>query len=160
MVKLKDFSDKHLQIIIEKIISEDISKEWLRDFLLRKKLKVGHHSRDLSLSEFFDVYIWDNLTEEQQKKIIESLNLIIEEDLFLGKQPGMNYWSHLLDFAILHEKKSPGKINVRPFIIWKKNGYPNLRNHLETAYLTKPRPERINELTNELNTKIENAFMK
>ena len=82
MVKLNEFLDKGKKELVEKLISEDIDINWLRDVLLQKKFKASHHSRELGLTEFFEIYIWDNLSEEQQRKVIESLNLIIEEDLF------------------------------------------------------------------------------
>ena len=151
MVKLNEFLDKGKKELVIKLISEDVTKEWVRNVLLQKKFRVSHHSRDLSLAEFFDRYIWDNLTEEQQKKIVESLNLIIEEDLFLEKEPDYGYWSDLLDFAILLDQKYPRKISSKPFLIWKEKNYPNLLNSSERVH-----PEFIKKL----NTKIESAFLK
>src|SRR3990167_4826409 len=131
MVKMKDFGDKGLQIVIEKLISEDVSKKWLKDILLQKTFHASHHSRDLSLAEFFDRYIWDNLTEEQQKEVVESLNLIIEEDLLTNKLHMHNYSFHLLDFAIMLNSKLPGKINSEPFLLWKEKDYPNLTQPID-----------------------------
>lgn len=151
MVKLKDFSDKHLKTAIEALLSRGVSKEWLRDFLLQKEFKVSHHSRDLSLAEFFEIFIWDNLTDEQQNKVVEALNLVIEEDLFLPTQPNYGYWSDLLDFAIFINQRFPQKINSKPFIIWKDKNYPNLINSSEQVHL---------DFIKKLDQKIESAFGK
>lgn len=157
MVKLDQFLDKKKKELVTKLIKEEINIQWVRDLLLGKK-GIGPSGGQSSntLVDNFGIYVWDNLSEEQQNKVIESLNLIIEEDLFLPKQPAMGYWSDLLDFAILLEKKLPGKVNSKPFIIWKERNYPNLRNYVEMEYSTKLRPERVKEL----DQIIENAFLK
>lgn len=157
MAKIEEFSDVRDKELVRKLIKENIDKQWLRELILGKK-GIGPSGGQSSntLVDNFEIYVWDNLSEEQKNKVIESLNLIIEEDLFLEKQPEMNYWSHLLDFAVLLEKKLPGKVNSKPFLIWKERSYPNLRNYVEIEYSTKLRPERIKEL----DQIIESAFRK
>lgn len=149
MVKLEDFGDKGLQIVIEKLISEDISKEWLKDVLLQKKFSVSHHSRDLCLAKFFDRFIWDNLAEEQQNKVVEALNLIIEEDLYKPVEFG-SYYQDLIDMACMIEKKIPSSMNSNLILKWKNEGFPNL---------AKPK-NYSSSLQAEFTQKIENTFRK
>jgi len=89
------------------------------------------------------------LADEQQKEVVEAFNLIIEEDLFTEKVSEDNHCFHLLNIAILLNNKFPGKINIKPFIIWKEKDYPNLSQPIDhNHYVIK-----------NLDQKIENAFL-
>lgn len=150
MVKLNDIEDVGKAEIVRELIKEEITKQWLKNILLGNRFRASHHSRDTSESEFFVRYVWDNLTPEQQKKVIEAVNQLIEEDILIEKQPDGNYCFHLLDLAIILEKKVPGKINSKPFLIWKEKDYFNL-----------PQPIDHNHyVIKNLDEKIENAFEK
>ena len=151
MAKINELYDVRLKELVKKLISEKITKEWVKDLLLQKKFAASHYGREWDLTELFDVCIWDNLTKEQQNNVVEYFNLIIEDDLFLESEPVINYWHYLLDFAILLNKKFPGKINSKPFIIWKERNYPNLNNPSDKTH-----PDFIKRI----NEKIERTFGK
>lgn len=149
MVKLDQFLDKRKKELVGKLIKEKIDKQWLRELILGKK-GIGESTGQgcNSLADNFMIYVWDNLTEEQQNKVVESLNLIIEEDLFKERAWEDNYCFHLLDFAIVMHKKLPGKINTNPFILWKEQNFPNLS----------PPDDPNRPLARRLREQIDNAF--
>ncbi len=126
MVRLDKLLNAAVIDIVKKVIDEPINKTWLKDILLGKKYHASHYFRETSEAEFFEICIWDNLTKEQQDKVIESINLLIEEDILIEKQPGGNYCFYLLDLAIILENKLPGKINSKPFMIWKEGNFSNI----------------------------------
>ena len=134
MVKLEKIQDKKISTFINKKIKESITKFWLRDILLQKEFNVHHHL-DSDVSEFFERFIWDNLTEEQRKQTIEAINILIEEDILIEKQPFGNYCFDLLDLAVRLEKDMPGKINSKPFLMWKEKNFFNLSE-----------PEKVHQL--------------
>ncbi len=148
MTKLEDILDLRIVALVNTLISESITKEWLKDILQGKKFKASRFDRDWSESYFFIDCVWDNLSDEQKSKVIESLNMLIEEDILINKQPFGNYCFDLLDLAILLEKKIPKRINSKPFIIWMEKDFYNL-----------PNPEnRHSPLREELRKKINYAF--
>lgn len=151
MAKIHELHDVRLMELVKKLVSEKITKEWVRDLLLQKKFPASHYGREWDLESLFEICIWDNLSQGQQEKVVEALNLIVEDDLFLKKQPQYGYWSDLLDFAIMLEQKLPGKINSKPFLIWKEQNYPNLYSG----------PDKVHsDFIKKLNKKIESAFSK
>ena len=150
MVELEKIEDKEIAAFINKKIKERIDKFWLKDILIQKEFHVHHHLRETDISGFVERFIWDNLTEEQKEKVIQAINLLIEEDILIDKQPFGNYCFDLLDLAVRLENKMPGKINSKPFLIWKEKNFFNL-----------PNPEKTDSpLRIELTEKIKRAFGK
>lgn len=149
-MKLSDMYPIDRDLVV-KLIKEEINIDWMRDMIKGKKgiHGVGGHG-DLSRAEHFIHLLWDNLTEEQRNKVIESLNLIVEEDLFKERVWEDNYCFHLLDFIILMHKKLPDKINTKPFVIWKEKNFPNLS----------PPDDPDRPLAKRLREQIENTFLK
>lgn len=150
MVKLNQMESIINKELVEKLIKQEISKQWLKDILQQKQFKLCHYTGELSLVEFFNNYIWDNLANKQKVKAIAALNLLIEEDILIDKQPDGNYCFDLLDLAVSLEKLTQGSINSKPFLIWKKRNYFNL-----------PQPIDHNHyVIKNLDQKIESAFLK
>ena len=150
MTKLEKIEDIRIVDLVSNLIKEKITKFWLKDILLGKRFHSSHFFGDCNEAEFFDLLIWDNLSKEQQKRVIESINLLIEEDVLIDKQPSGNYCFYLLDLATVLEKKIPACINSKPFLIWKEKNFFNL-----------PAPEKVDSpLRKELTQKIEYAFGK
>ena len=144
MVRLENMQSVANKELVEKLVKENISKEWLKDILQQKKFSLCHYTGELSLAEFFDNYIWDNLTEEQKEKVIQAINLLIEEDILIENQPDGNYCFDLLDLAVRLENKMPGKINSKPFLIWKEKDYFNLSKPIDHShYVIKNLDEKI-----------------
>ena len=151
MAKIENFSDVRDKQLVRGLIKEKIDKQWLRELILGKK-GIGESTGQgcNSLADNFMIYVWDNLTSEQQNKVVESLNLIIEEDLLTNTLHINNYSFHLLDFAILLNRKLPGKINSKPFILWKEKNYPNFSQPIDHNH----------PVIRDLDQKIESAFGK
>ena len=119
MVKLNEIGDVRKAELVKELVKEQINKNWLKEIILGKRFRASHLSRELTEVIFFERYIWDNLTEEQRKQTLEVINILIEKDILVEKQPDGNYCFDLLDLAVRLGKKSPGSINSRPFLIWK-----------------------------------------
>ena len=144
MTKLEKIENKKIVALVNNLIKERITKTWLKDILLGKRFQASHFFGDCSEAEFFDICIWDNLSNEQQNKAIESLNLLIEEDLFADKAYEGNYCFYLLELAISLEQYLPGKINTKPFLIWKEKNYPNLSQPIDhNHYVIKNLDQKI-----------------
>lgn len=149
MAKIDQFYNAKMKELVRKLVTESVSKEWLKDILLQKKFVASHYGREWDLVSFFDKCIWDNLTEEQQKKVVEALNLIIEEDLYKPVKFG-SYYQDLIDIACMIEKKIPGSVNSSLLLKWKNEGFPNL---------AKPK-NYSSSLQAEFTQKIESTFLK
>lgn len=136
--------------LVVKLIREKIDLDWMRDMIKGKKgiHGVGGHG-DMSRAEHFMHLLWDNLTEEQQQKVIEALNLIIEEDLYKPVVFG-SYYQDLIGMVCMIEKKIAGSMNSSLILKWKNEGFPNL---------AKPK-NYSSSLQAEFIQKIENAFLK
>lgn len=148
MVKLKEIKNIRVLNLVNILISEKISKQWIKSILRGEKFNVSDLGGGWSEIEIFTECVWDNLSDEQRMKTIESLNMLIEEDILIDKQPFGNYCFDLLELAILLEKRLPGKINSKPFIIWMEKDFYNLSE-----------PENIHSpLREELRKKIIHAF--
>ena len=148
MADINKFSDIRDKNFVANLLKEQIDKSWLKDLLLEKKGPIT--SREINASEYIEIYIWDNLSKEQKHKLIESINLLIEEDILMDKQPEGNYCFDLLDLAIKLEKIIPGSINSKPFLIWREKDYFNLPQPIDHSH----------SVIKNLDQKIENAFGK
>ena len=148
MVKLKDIMNVRVLKLVKTLISEKVSKQWLKDILTGNKFTVSDLGGGWSRIEVFTECIWDNLSDEQKSKVIELLNMLIEEDILVDKQPFGNYCFDLLELAILLEERLPEKINSKPFILWMEKDFYNLSE-----------PENIHSpLREDLRKKISYAF--
>ena len=152
MAKLENIEDVRIIDLVSSLIKEKITKDWLKEILSAKRFQASHFGRDFSMPEFFDICIWDNLSEEQQKKVTEELNLLLEEDLYksLIHRDSCGYLQNLVTIACIVGAKIPRSINSEFLLKWRKEEFPNL---------TKPK-DKTNPLIEEFTQKIESAFGK
>ena len=146
-MKLKDIEDIRKLNLVQELIKDKTTKTWLKDIISGKRFQVSHLSRDTSEAEFFERYIWDNLSKEQQKKVSEETNILLEEELYKPVEYG-SHLQNLVTLACIFETKMPGSINSKLLVEWKKQEFPNL---------TKLK-NKINPLIEEFTQKIERAF--
>lgn len=150
MVKLERIENVRIRELVKDLISEQITKSWLKDILLGKRIKASHIFRDSSESEFFNLCIWDNLSTEQQKKATDELNILLDEDLYKPITNNCGYLQNLVELACLLGTKNPKAINSKLLIDWKEKRFPNL---------TIPKTYE-GSLHQEFTLKIENSFGK
>lgn len=131
MVKISKIQGEKKRNLIKTLVNEKIDKNWVRAVIIGEK---GELYESLTKSQMFNLYIWDNLTEEKRKELINNINLVIEEDILVEKQPYGNYCFDLLDVAIELNKLSDGEINKEPFLIWMDRNFDNLSESEKTDH--------------------------
>ena len=151
MAKLEKLEDVRIIDLVKGLIKEKITKSWLKDMLAGKMYAASHFFRDSSEAEFFDICIWDNLTPDQQKKVIEEINILLEEDLYIKmSSETCSYLYNLITLVCLIEEKIPLSINPYKIFKWKEENYPNLTDPTDNEH----------PLRKSFTQKIEKAFLK
>ena len=148
MTTLNKLSEVDKQLVT-KLLKEYITKTWVIELLLGKK---GIHSLtghiNLTFEECFEILLWDNLSTEQKKQLINTINSLLKETLDKSIYDS-TFIKHLVGLACLLENKI--KYSMDPILIeWKNKGFPNLTT--PTNYET--------SLHKEFSNKIAQAFLK
>lgn len=110
------------------LLKEKFDVEWTREFLKEHKgirSRPGH--ADIWFIDDFKQVLWGQLTTEKLDELIASLNILIEEDLFLEYlAKGYLYIFELVEVICFIEKRVPGKFKTEKLFEWRNQNYPNI----------------------------------